>query len=324
MGSNYYQQRNKYSDEYLIDLYVKYGTLKEATKHIDVSSETIRRALKRNGIKPDGYKNNGHHENHKNGTPRKITDEQLIECCKTMTRKEIAAQFGMHIARVDARMHNLGVHAVKENRYVSDWHWTAGTASIVEKVYGDRFEFVGIKGKQIRLRCNDCGCLIDRSRAAVIKGRVVCDGCKKKVDEAIRILSAGTEILKGYRIKERHVCEACGMVYYSSSKESKYCSESCRKRAKGRNHSYRKRARKYGGLYDPSVTREKIIERDGMVCQICGKKCDPEDKRWGSFGPDYPTLDHIIPLAKGGTHTWDNCQCACAMCNSEKRDLITA
>ena len=45
-------------------------------------------------------------------------------------------------------------------------------------------------------------------------------------------------------------------------------------------------------------------------------------KEWGSFGPTYPTLDHIIPLAKGGTHTWNNVQCACAMCNSEKRDIV--
>lgn len=31
-----------------------------------------------------------------------------------------------------------------------------------------------------------------------------------------------------------------------------------------------------------------------------------------------PTLDHIIPLAAGGTHEPSNCQCAHFSCNSAK------
>jgi 5-methylcytosine-specific restriction endonuclease McrA len=34
-----------------------------------------------------------------------------------------------------------------------------------------------------------------------------------------------------------------------------------------------------------------------------------------------PTLDHIVPLSKGGSHTYDNLQCACFRCNcAVKRD----
>ena len=88
------------------------------------------------------------------------------------------------------------------------------------------------------------------------------------------------------------------------------------------NRTYRGRCRHYGVTYDPKVKREAVVERDNGICQICGKRCDPNDKRWGSFGPNYPTLDHIRPLSKGGTHTWDNVQCACGMCNSNKRDLL--
>jgi 5-methylcytosine-specific restriction endonuclease McrA len=29
-------------------------------------------------------------------------------------------------------------------------------------------------------------------------------------------------------------------------------------------------------------------------------------------------LDHIVPLAKGGTHTWNNVQCTCRRCNAGK------
>lgn len=47
-------------------------------------------------------------------------------------------------------------------------------------------------------------------------------------------------------------------------------------------------------------------------CAICGK-----------FIPfDNFTVDHIIPLAKGGTNKIDNLQCACSICNNIKQDIL--
>jgi 5-methylcytosine-specific restriction endonuclease McrA len=40
--------------------------------------------------------------------------------------------------------------------------------------------------------------------------------------------------------------------------------------------------------------------------------------------PKAPVLDHILPLAQGGTHEPTNVQCAHFMCNSIKRDTVPA
>ena len=47
-------------------------------------------------------------------------------------------------------------------------------------------------------------------------------------------------------------------------------------------------------------------------CGICGKFIP-----YNSF-----TIDHIIPLAKGGTNAMDNLQVACGVCNLIKQDIL--
>lgn len=318
MGSNYYQHRNKYPDEFLIEVYRRYGTLKAAEQHVDVSSETIRRVLKRHGIKPDGRKNNGKHNNHKNGTPRKITDEQLVECCKTMTRKEIASKFNMHVSRVDARMYKLGIHAVKEalNEKSAEWHWTQGCADMVERCQNGRFDLVEFKRNRIRIRCRECGDVIERSRCVVRRNNVQCAYCNQTREARAALIKMLSSIKK---------CPVCGSMFIANSSCQKYCSRKCRNKEKSKARGYRSRARKYGVKYEIGITLKKVCERDNGICQICGEPVDWNDHSWnGSFGPDYPTIDHVLALANGGGHTWDNVQLAHAMCNSCKRDLITA
>ncbi len=52
------------------------------------------------------------------------------------------------------------------------------------------------------------------------------------------------------------------------------------------------------------LTRKNILERDGHVCQYCGKT--------GA------TIDHIVPRSRGGEDSWTNCVCACGLCNRKK------
>jgi hypothetical protein len=78
--------------------------------------------------------------------------------------------------------------------------------------------------------------------------------------------------------------------------------------------NYRSRARKYGCDYEP-INRAAVFARDGFMCGLCGKKTLRRAKH---PHPRSPTLDHIVPLSKGGSHSYGNVQCACFDCNSRK------
>ena len=54
-----------------------------------------------------------------------------------------------------------------------------------------------------------------------------------------------------------------------------------------------------------SKLRETVLRRDNRICQMCGIE-------------EATTVDHIIPLSKGGTDNMDNLQAACKRCNYSK------
>lgn len=66
----------------------------------------------------------------------------------------------------------------------------------------------------------------------------------------------------------------------------------------------------------------EIFERDGWVCKNCG--CETPRELIGELQfnrcLNQPTLDHVVPLAKGGDHTRANSQLLCRRCNSSKND----
>jgi 5-methylcytosine-specific restriction endonuclease McrA len=51
-------------------------------------------------------------------------------------------------------------------------------------------------------------------------------------------------------------------------------------------------------------TRERILRRDGYICQYCAQEAD--------------TVDHVIPRRLGGLDSDDNLVAACSRCNYSK------
>lgn len=65
----------------------------------------------------------------------------------------------------------------------------------------------------------------------------------------------------------------------------------------------------------------EIFKRDQWICGLCA---EPVDKtlRWPD--PFSPSLDHILPLSRGGHHTRENCQLSHLRCNLRKNNRIPA
>ena len=81
-----------------------------------------------------------------------------------------------------------------------------------------------------------------------------------------------------------------------------------------RNRSQLRRARFYGVGYEKfSIT--EIFKRDNWKCGICSEPID-KTLKWPNLGSI--SLDHIIPLSKGGNHSKANTQASHLGCNIRK------
>jgi 5-methylcytosine-specific restriction endonuclease McrA len=84
-------------------------------------------------------------------------------------------------------------------------------------------------------------------------------------------------------------------------------------RTHGADKAARRRARIAGVTTEP-VDRNAIIKRDKVTCYLCNTKL-----KWREV-----TLDHVIPLARGGSHTAANLRVACGPCNFSKQHRLLA
>ena len=123
------------------------------------------------------------------------------------------------------------------------------------------------------------------------------------------------------RANMQHVCEVCHKTFFSFQPSSKYCSGKCK-----RKQMPKTKKRLKGKVIDKDISLLKLAERDKEICQICGLEVrwdDIEEKGKAIIAGDYyPSIDHIIPLSKGGMHSWGNVQLAHRKCNSYKCDKI--
>ena len=119
------------------------------------------------------------------------------------------------------------------------------------------------------------------------------------------------------------ICQECDCAFcplYGSS-HAALCApcKDARARAQKATHRALRKAKERAARVE-SVDPFKVFARDGWRCKICGV-ATPRERR-GTYEPDAPELDHVVPLAKGGEHSYANTQCACRQCNGMKSDLV--
>lgn len=122
--------------------------------------------------------------------------------------------------------------------------------------------------------------------------------------------------------KSFSLCPLCGGIVIG---RGKYCSQKCAGAVNNARTKDKRVKLISAGMRDP-ITLERVFEKENGVCYLCGKPCDYEDyvTRGEVFiaGNNYPSIEHIIPISKGGTHTWDNVRLAHRLCNTLKSNKV--
>ncbi|MBO5388564.1 MAG: HNH endonuclease [Lachnospiraceae bacterium] len=133
----------------------------------------------------------------------------------------------------------------------------------------------------------------------------------KKIDNKIRGLHLGllnTVIINSkYRMID-------GYAIYTIFKQNKEIFIPC---------EFRESIKVYNNSHsiDRFEIRKSLYDKEDGKCYICGRQMTLS-KNTEKFSNIDATIDHIIPLAKGGTNDISNCAACCRQCNKLKSDMI--
>lgn len=106
-------------------------------------------------------------------------------------------------------------------------------------------------------------------------------------------------------------CAFCLTPFRSDTPRRKYCGAECQARI-----NQQRRNKRTAACFVEDVSKKVVAKRDKWCCQICRKKVDHE-LAWPH--PMSWSLDHIVPISKGGEHSYANTQLAHLTCNISKR-----
>lgn len=218
---------------------------------------------------------------------------------------------------------------------------------IAERVSGFEYagNYTGSEGT-VDLRCKTCGTVVRKSWITVKHGTASCAVCadiqreqrtakrnreREQQREQKRMLKDRQRAerkreLARFRAEKRearkHPCKVCGTITTNRC----YCSARCANKVINRNREIARRIKIKAAMVDNDITLERLFDRDRGVCHICGMLCNYDDIETAGetmiAGDFYPSIDHVIPLAKGGTHAWSNVRLAHRKCNYIKSDVV--
>lgn len=262
-------------------------------------------------------------------------EQRVIELrLEGIQTKEIASMFGVSNDAVRTFLYSRNIK-INEPRNSEE----EAARRISEKT-GELLEYVSgytIKENPVRVRCTVCGFEFERTYHNITtKGFATCPCCleqqraqrdkaraaereRKRLERIAKSEEREAETNRKHKAR-LHSCPVCG----KQTTNPKFCSKDCRVKANNANKEIKRRAKIKAALKDKDISVRGLYKRDKGVCYLCGGRCDLSDyiiKR-GAFiaGDSYPSIDHVIPLAKGGAHAWNNVKLAHRRCNYLKGD----
>ena len=185
-------------------------------------------------------------------------------------------------------------------------------------------EFYKIRGKRVRLHgyCKECmkSRQSEYRRKNAERVKVTLHNYyvknKEKLSELAREYRIRTGINKGPKPKKttEEKKERRERYYSRNRKRILEYQRQWRRKNKNRRYEYgaRRQAWKKTGIKGERIYREVVYERDNAICYLCGKHIDFVDLH----------VDHVFPLSKGGTHTYDNVKATHKRCNLKKKDKL--
>lgn len=304
-------------------------TTEEVANIVGLSSTWVYKIARKNDISPE--------------TEVKRDRDMLIAFVQQyksrgMTAQEISEKFGVNFSFVQKYTKGINPQTVRPlsereeeaQRYIAN--------------HFDGIEYAGgyvHSDSPVMVRCLKCGTVFERSMITLRhQTSVTCPACveeirreqnetkKRNRQEELRVKREKKAQEKAERKREEaerkkaeklHPCPVCGEI----TDRPKYCSDNCAQKVHNKNHETRRRAKIKSVLVDSDITVERLYTRDRGVCWICGEGCDWDDKETREDGTvvcgnRYPSIDHVISLAKGGEHKWSNVALAHRGCNSRR------
>lgn len=167
-----------------------------------------------------------------------------------------------------------------------------------------------------------------RKQGEVVDGKRICPTCK--IDKPLSEWTSGEckpcarDRARDYRERNPYepvvierICINCEERFPGNNKQRLHCSPECSDATYAeRNWKHASaRQKRMKKAFVEKFDRREIFERDGWVCGICH---EPVDKTLRHPDPMSASLDHIIPISKGGAHSRENAQCAHWLCNMSK------
>lgn len=154
-----------------------------------------------------------------------------------------------------------------------------------------------------------------RTRA---KEAIEAEAARKRAEEreVARLIKPVNNKTPGYV-----TCIVCSKtVWVEQHPERLYCSKACSGRSpKAKLHKKNRKHKIRSKSLSQLICLDELMKKHRNRCKQCNTLCvNPE----GYNHPNEGTIDHIMPLSKGGLHLWNNVQLLCRQCNTAKRDIV--